>query len=87
MTRFTEEYQENVYQHQIRMLERISFLRGMTPWILMDFRSPRRPLPGIQDYFNRKGLISPRGEKKKAFYALQEFYRRKATEQKAAEQK
>ena len=87
MTRWTEEYQENVYRHQIGMLERIPFLRGMTPWILMDFRSPRRPLPGIKDYFNRKGLISPRGEKKKAFYVLQEFYRQKAVEQKAAEQR
>jgi beta-glucuronidase len=78
MTRFTEEYQENVYRHQIQMFARIPFLRGTTPWILMDFRSPRRTLPGIQDYFNRKGLISLRGEKKKAFYVMQEFYRQKA---------
>ena len=41
----------------------------------MDFRSPRRPLPGIQDYWNRKGLISNRGEKKKAFYVMQQWYR------------
>lgn len=73
--RWTEEYQENLYRHQIAMLKRISFLRGTTPWILMDFRSPRRTLPGIQDYFNRKGLISQHGEKKKAFYVLQDFYR------------
>ena len=75
LTRWTEEYQENVYQHQIGMLKRISFLRGTAPWILMDFRSPRRPLPGIQDYWNRKGLISDRGEKKKAFYVMQRWYR------------
>jgi beta-glucuronidase len=56
------------------MLERIPFLRGMTPWILSDFRSPRRPLPGIQDYWNRKGLISDRGKKKQAFFVLQRFY-------------
>ena len=73
--RWTEEYQENLYRHQIAMLKRISFLRGTTPWILMDFRSPRRTLPGIEDYFNRKGLVSKNGEKKKAFYVLQEFYR------------
>ena len=42
------------------------------------FRSPRRTLPHIQDYFNRKGLISVRGEKKKAFYVMQDFYRMKA---------
>jgi hypothetical protein len=52
------------------MLNRIPQLRGMSPWILMDFRSPRRQLPGIQDGFNRKGLISDQGEKKQAFYIL-----------------
>jgi len=45
---------------------------------LMDFRSPRRPLAGIQDYYNRKGLISDRGQRKQAFYVLQKFYREKA---------
>ena len=75
LTRWTEEYQENIYQHQISMLKKISFLRGTSPWILTDFRSPRRPLPGIQDYWNRKGLISDRGEKKKAFYVLQSWYK------------
>jgi beta-glucuronidase len=74
LTRWTEEYQENIYQHQIAMLKKIPFLRGASPWILTDFRSPRRPLPGIQDYWNRKGLISDRGEKKKAFYVLQRWY-------------
>ena len=73
--RWTEEYQENLYQHQIAMLKRIPFLRGTTPWILKDFRSPRRTLPGIQDYFNRKGLVSDHGEKKKAFFVLQQYYR------------
>jgi beta-glucuronidase len=78
LTRWTEEYQASVYEHQIGMLENIPFLRGITPWILTDFRSPRRPLPGIQDYWNRKGLISERGEKKQAFYVLQKFYERMA---------
>jgi len=50
----------------------------MTPWILTDFRSPRRPLPIIQDHWNRKGLISDRGIRKKAFYVLQKFYKEKA---------
>jgi beta-glucuronidase len=75
LTRWTEEYQENLYQHQLNMLKKIPFLRGTAPWILTDFRSPRRPLPGIQDYWNRKGLISDRGEKKKAFYVMQQWYR------------
>ena len=75
LTRWTEEYQEDLYRRQIGMLRKISFLRGTSPWILMDFRSPRRPLPGIQDYWNRKGLISNRGEKKKAFFVMQQWYR------------
>ena len=48
-------------------------LAGITPWVLMDFRSPSRMLPGVQDYHNRKGLISNRGERKLAFYMLQNF--------------
>jgi beta-glucuronidase len=72
--RWTEEYQANLYEHQLVMLKRIPFLRGMTPWILKDFRSPRRVLPRFEDYFNRKGLISERGERKKAFFVLQKFY-------------
>jgi beta-glucuronidase len=74
LTRWTEEYQENLYRHQVAMLKRIPFLRGAAPWILMDFRSPRRPLPKIQDYWNRKGLISNNGEKKKAFYVMRQWY-------------
>lgn len=74
-TRWTEEYQAGLYRHQLAMLNRIGPLRGMSPWVLMDFRSPRRPLPGIQDYFNRKGLVSDQGEKKQAFYVLQKAYR------------
>jgi beta-glucuronidase len=40
----------------------------------MDFRSPRRPLPVIQEGWNRKGLVSERGLRKRAFYVLQAFY-------------
>jgi beta-glucuronidase len=40
----------------------------------MDFRSPNRLLPGVQDDFNRKGLISEKGEKKQAFFVLQQAY-------------
>jgi beta-glucuronidase len=43
----------------------------------MDFRSPRRQLPYIQDFFNRKGLVSEKGIKKAAFYVLKDFYNTK----------
>lgn len=76
--RWTEEYQAELYRKNIAMLTRIDGLVGMSPWILVDFRSPRRPLPGIQDGFNRKGLLSNEGVKKQAFSVLQEFYRSKA---------
>lgn len=76
--RWTEEYQANVFRHQIAMLNHIPQLRGMSPWILMDFRSPRRLLPGLQDGYNLKGLISSQGEKKQAFNTLQKAYRDRA---------
>ena len=72
--RWTEEYQEAVYKYNIEMLKKIDFLAGTSPWILMDFRSPRRHLKKIQKDFNRKGLISEQGERKKAFYTLQKYY-------------
>lgn len=78
--RWTEEYQEDIYKHQIAALRKIPFLRGTSPWILKDFRSPHRQLPGIQDGYNRKGLISDSGERKKAFYVLQQFYRELAAQ-------
>jgi beta-glucuronidase len=77
LTRWTEEFQKEVYEKNLEMLQKISFLRGMTPWILKDFRSPRRPLPGIQDFWNRKGLISDEGQRKEAFYILKKFYDQK----------
>jgi beta-glucuronidase len=75
--RWTEEYQDYLYQQNLKMIEKIPNIRGMSPWILVDFRSPKRMLPGIQDGWNRKGLISNRGLKKKAFFTLQKFYQEK----------
>jgi beta-glucuronidase len=72
--RWTEEFQENLYIENCAMLDKIEGLAGTTPWILKDFRSPRRVLPGVQDYYNRKGLFSDNGEKKKAFFVLKKWY-------------
>ena len=76
--RFTEEFQAELYRETLPMLERLPGFSGCTPWVLADFRSPRRPLPHIQDGFNRKGLISENGAKKEAFYVLKSFYDEKA---------
>jgi len=73
-TRWSEEYQEALYKNQITMLSKIKSLRGITPWILTDFRSPRRQHPIYQNFWNRKGLISETGKKKKAYFLLKNFY-------------
>jgi len=78
--RWTEEYQEYLYIQNLKMIEKIPHLSGLSPWILVDFRSPKRLLPGIQEGYNRKGLISNDGEKKKAFYIMQNWYAKKKTE-------
>jgi beta-glucuronidase len=75
LTRFSEEYQADLYRRQLAMLARVPAVRGMSPWILVDFRSPRRPLPGVQDGWNRKGLVSNDGTKKQAFGVLRDAYR------------
>ena len=75
--RWTEEYQEELYLQTLQMIDRIDQLAGVSPWILVDFRSPRRVLPKIQDGWNRKGLISEDGVKKKAFFILQSYYQSK----------
>ena len=72
--RFSEDYQEDLYIRSVNMLKRIPGLAGTTPWILKDFRSPRRQLRDLQDDFNRKGLVSDKGQKKRAFFVMKKWY-------------
>jgi beta-glucuronidase len=72
--RWGEEQQVNVLKHQLVMLNSIPQLRGTIPWVLMDFRSPGRNIPQLQDGFNRKGLISEKGERKQSFFLFQKVY-------------
>lgn len=76
--RFSEEYQEWYYREQIKMFEERfpDSFSGVSPWILADFRSPKRNNPEYQNGWNTKGLISKDGHKKKAFYVLQDYYRK-----------
>ena len=76
--RWTEEQQVNVYEHQFAMFKTIPQLRGVIPWILMDFRSPTRNIPKLQDGFNRKGLIAEDGKKKLAFDVVKKAYEQHA---------
>jgi beta-glucuronidase len=73
--RWTEEQQANVYRHQLIMFAKIPQLRGTTPWCLFDFRSTTRNIPKLQDGYNRKGLVSEDGQKKLAFFIMQEAYK------------
>ena len=72
--RWTEEQQVYVFEHQFVMLGKIPQLRGTIPWILVDFRSPTRNIPKLQDGYNRKGLVSEHGRKKQAFALFQKVY-------------
>ena len=72
--KFSEEYQADFYRQNLKMAAKIPFLRGMSPWILKDFRSPRRQNPVYQQGWNRKGLESPTGVRKEAFGVLAEYY-------------
>ncbi len=73
-TVWSEEYQARIYRNTLEGLENIPGLAGTTPWILTDFRSPRRPLAMVQDYWNIKGIISRGGHKKLAFWVLKDYY-------------
>jgi beta-glucuronidase len=75
LTRWSEEYQEWYYKEQVDMMKRMpeNFV-GLTPWILNDFRSPRRNNPVYQEGWNNKRLYDHKGKKKKSFYVLKAYY-------------
>ena len=74
---WSEEYQEALYRDNLRMFENIPNLRGVSPWILFDFRSPFRFHPANQEGWNRKGLVSDQGYRKKAWYLMRDYYMKK----------
>ena len=73
--KFSEEYQAEFFRQNLAMASKIPFLRGLSPWILKDFRSPRRQNPTYQQGWNRKGLESETGARKQAFGVLADYYR------------
>ncbi len=78
---WSEEHQEQLYADNLAMFENIPNLVGISPWILFDFRSPFRFHPVNQEGWNRKGLLSDRGQRKKAWYVIHDYYRSKREEQ------
>lgn len=71
---WSEEYQEKLYKDNLEMFKYIPNLAGISPWVLFDFRSPYRFHPTNQEGWNRKGLISDQGYRKKAWYVMKEYY-------------
>jgi beta-glucuronidase len=71
---YTEEYQEQIYKDQIKMFDTIPGLCGVCPWLLFDYRSLGRMHQVYQKGYNRKGLISENGNKKKAWYIMKKYY-------------
>ncbi|MEO1020972.1 MAG: glycoside hydrolase family 2 TIM barrel-domain containing protein [Bacteroidota bacterium] len=74
MTRWTEDFQAYFIDQTMTMALDIPFLRGTMPWVLKDFRTPRRYHGQFQQYWNRKGLIDPQGNRKQAFVTLSNWY-------------
>jgi beta-glucuronidase len=75
LTRWSEEFQEWYYQEQVAMLKRLpENYVGISPWIMVDFRSPKRNNPTYQEGWNNKGLFDQKGRKKKAFFVLKQYY-------------
>ncbi|HEY1092030.1 MAG TPA: glycoside hydrolase family 2 TIM barrel-domain containing protein, partial [Burkholderiaceae bacterium] len=73
--KWSEEFQADYYRATLAMLAKIPNLRGLSPWVLKDFRSPRREHPVFQNGWNRKGLLSEMGQRKLAFEVLAAHYR------------
>jgi beta-glucuronidase len=71
---WSEDYQAKLYRDNLRMFANIPNLRGVSPWVLFDFRSPFRFHPTNQDDWNRKGLVSDQGLRKKAWYIMKDYY-------------
>jgi beta-glucuronidase len=74
---WTEEYQKKIYEDQIRMFEQAPGLCGVAQWILFDYKSPVRMNQVFQKGYNRKGLLSENGNKKLAWYIINNYYKRK----------
>lgn len=71
---WSEEFQAGQYRKNLEMFRQIPNLAGVSPWILFDFRSPFRFHPVNQDGWNRKGLVSDKGQRKQAWYIMHDFY-------------
>ena len=72
--RWAEEQQTYVLQRQFDMIRRIPQMRGVTVWVLADFRSSTRNISKLQNGFNRKGLCSETMQPKQSVDFVRETY-------------
>ncbi len=77
---WTEEYQAWLYEETLKLVDRTPGCAGISPWLLKDFRSPRRWHGQHQQFWNRKGLIAETGERKLAWTVLHDYYARRAAD-------
>ncbi len=70
----TESCQDDIYRKQIEMFKKTPYIKGTSPWILFDFRCPRRH-GKYHNGYNIKGLLNAdKTHKKIAFYRMEEYY-------------
>ena len=65
----------DVHRNPLAILRKRDYVKGISPWVLYDFRAERRQ-NAWQKGWNRKGLIAQdKTTKKAAFGIMQDFYR------------
>ena len=72
--RWTEDYQAWLYEETLKVVDQTPGCVGLAPWLLKDFRSPRRWHGRFQEMWTRKGLVSPEGRRKAAWFVLNRYY-------------
>jgi beta-glucuronidase len=74
LDRWTEEYQAALIDETMAVALRTPGVVGTSPWVLKDFRSPRRWHPRYQQFWNRKGLVDELGREKLAASVLRRWH-------------
>lgn len=73
--KWTEENQKRIYKKQLDLLTSCDWIAGITPWILYDFKTPKR-MNKYQNMYNLKGLVDKyKKHKKKAYFFVKDFYK------------
>jgi beta-glucuronidase len=73
---WTEENQKRIYENQLEILSKCDWVAGMTPWILYDFKTPKR-VNKYQNMYNLKGLLDKEKKyKKQAYFTVRDFYQK-----------